>query len=392
MVERLGSTAWVLFVAAACARPTPAPQSWPRFPRTVADRDALVEKLTVRTTPPPTDVSPQRVFDEAERLGWATLPSGDRRIAEWIAAREPKWVLYGTFHDSAGQVDAFRHLVGPGGVKGFTHVALEQLQADGRWQVPPADQRGDSAVLSAWLDAGTFETFEALAASHTGHDYTAWKYGYERGLLDVVVAARAQGVTPLPCDAPAALHLTDDRLRELHCLFSVRDAIGPSARVAMLWGQAHIGSQGFRRFLPDKERVLSLYAIGARWSKDSPDGELSQRLVLNDAVLVPLGDDEAALLLPDGRPDRVRTDAYTRPRLKVSAMGPGRLKLGPLVADVSTAAQWLELGAGEYTYVFEATDGLRIVGALDLKGESELTFDPGARETRLVLTSGRPPP
>ena len=57
------------------------------------------------------------MFAEAERVGWHTLPAGDAQIRAWLEQHlaGTSWFLFGTFHDSAGQVEAFRRLVGPGG-------------------------------------------------------------------------------------------------------------------------------------------------------------------------------------------------------------------------------------------------------------------------------------
>lgn len=363
----------VLLLACACTRPTaPAPPApWPLFPKDDAAREALVKERTLRPPEPARDFSPEAVLALAEQQGFHTLPSGERRVYAWIAAQQPKWLLFGTFHDSAAQVDAFRRLVGPGGVPGFTHVALEQLYADGRWQGFAGDQRGHDGLLAAWLDAGTPERFDALAAAHRQADYTAWKYGYESAVLELF------GPRTLPCDAP---HTRDERLRELHCLLAIRDRVGPESRIAMLWGMTHVTGEGFRRFLPPGERTLSLYAIGARWTSDR---QLRARMLVDDLTLVPLGPNEAALLLPDGHVDRVRTEGGPTPVVHASATVPGTLKLGP--AEAKLPAE-LTLPKGEHTYWFHADTGLDVVGSIDVRGETELAFDAARRTTRAVTS------
>jgi len=344
----------------ACTKPPPAPPPWPPFPKDDAARDALVKQRTLREPTPVTDFSPEAVLAAARQQGLHTLPSGERRVYAWIHQQNPKWLLFGTFHDSAAQVAAFRRLVGKGGVRGFTHVALEQLHADGRWASFDGGQRGDDAVL---------HDDDALARAHHAHDYTAWKYGYERDVLDLVDSRT------LPCDAP---HTRDERLRELHCLFAIRDKTGPEARIAMLWGMAHVTSEGFRRFLPPSEKTLSLYAVGGRWT---PDPAFDAKLLVDDLTLVPLGEGEAALLLPNGHVQRARDEDFAGQKPVLHASGDGTLRIGSHEAKLPAD---LELPPGEYTYAFRSSGGLDVVGSIELYAEAELAFDAVTRETRAV--------
>lgn len=397
-------------LSACTDRRAPAPDAsaeptWPAFPTSPEARDALLADRTRRRPTAAAEVTPEHVFARAERAGWSTLPSGDAQLRAWIEQRLARpddphgtsWLLFGTFHDAAGQVDAFRGLVGPGGVP-FTHIVLEQLRADGRWTGVDASQAGDSALLARYLETGDRAAYESLARAHEAHDYTAWKYGYARGVLDVVTTARALGIPALPCDLPDALMTragTDEeayRLRELHCLLAVRGAVTrPGARIAMLWGQAHVRADGFRRFLPAGDRVLSLYAIGTRHSPDAPDERLRDRLVLHDPVLVPLGEDEAALLLPDpqlgGRLDRVRTHGEaTAPAIRVTTTTPGTLRVGARSVEVRSEEEaQLRVEPGAHTFCFESGP-FRMVGSVEVPtpGEVELSFDPPSRSTRRV--------
>ncbi len=356
-------------VLIACTKPAqPADPAWPAFPKNDAERDALVKARTLREPGPVTDYSPDAVLARAKALGLHTLPSGERRVYAWIAAQNAKWLLFGTFHDSAAQVDAFRRLTGPGGVPGITHVALEQLHADGRWADFTGDQRGHDAVLAAFVDGGSADAFEALAAAHRATNYTAWKYGYERSVLELA------GPRTLPCDAP---HTRDEHLRELHCLFAIRDRAPATARIAMLWGMAHVTREGFPRFLPPAEKTLSLYAIGGRWT---PDPAFDAKLLVDDLTLVPLGDGEAALLLPSGHVQRSRDDDAP-PKPVVHADGDGTLRIGDREAKLPAD---LELQPGEYTYAFRSQAGLDVVGSIDVRGDTQLAFDAATRETRAV--------
>jgi hypothetical protein len=103
--------------------------TWPEFPNTLEARQSLARRLTQRDAGSP-EVTPESVFAAAERAGWSTLPSGAPVVREWIGAHAKRWFLFGTFHDSSGQIDTFRWLVGPDGVP-FTHVVLEQFRAEG---------------------------------------------------------------------------------------------------------------------------------------------------------------------------------------------------------------------------------------------------------------------
>lgn len=391
--------------------PAPSPpveEPWPAFPASAEARAALVAQQTRRRPVAAPEVTPERVFARAERAGWGTLPAGEAQILAWIEERLARradrggasWLLFGTFHDSAGQVDAFRWLVGPAGVP-FTHVVLEQLRADGRWTGVDADQEGDSSLLARFWATGDRAAFERLARAHEAHDYTAWKYGYARGVLDVVTTARALQIPALGCDLPAALMARAgpdeeaSRVRELHCLLSLQQAVTrPDARIAMLWGQAHVRADGFRRFLPPGDRVLAVYAVGARYSADAPDERLRDRLVLHDPVLVPLDEGEAALLLPDpqlgGRVDRVRTHAApAAPALRFSATTAGTLEVGARSVEVRPDEEvHLSLAAGAHTTCFRS-GALRMVGGVQVPagGEVELVVDPPTRAARIVESS-----
>ncbi len=104
-----------------------------------------------------------------------------------------------------------------------------------------------------------------------------------------------------------------------------------------------------------------------------------------DPVLVPLGDDEAALLLPDtrlgGRIDRVLAAAeageVVTTGVTARAGVPGVLVVGGRSLDVGQDPVAIALPEGEHTYVFTG-GGRRVVGALRLEaGHSvELAFDP----------------
>ncbi len=355
-----------------------------------------------------------KVLAAAERAGWTRALAGEARIRSWLqaaldgAGERDAYLLFGTHHDSAGQIDAFRRIVAP--PSRFTHLVLEQLQADGRWGgLTAEEQRGDTGVIEAYLRGGGADALSALTLAHAAHDYASWKFGYAPRVMDLIVSARASSTRLLPCDMPGPLKgLVSgeplgqdlDRVRELHCLLTLQDTLerpagARGARVAMLWGQAHVHATGLRRFLPASSLVLSVSAVGQRHGRASPTLALSRRLVLDDPVLVELDDagSELALLLPDeatgGDVDRVRTTLPARsgsPHATVHARAPlgGRLSVGRETTLLKGGEASLVLSPGDHTYAF-SSGPLTFVGGLTVTaGELvELWFDPGLRATRL---------
>ncbi len=392
---------------AACHRPAPPPPPpapWPVFPRTPAERARLIAQETKRPVGDAgVPLTPEQIVDAAARAGWTTLPSGETRVRDFVAQRlsgaQRAWLLFGTFHDSADQVEAFTRLVEPGGPAPFDALVLEQLRADGRWQNDDGGQAGETRALERYLATGAGDDFEALARAHDAHDYTAWKYGYEHAVLRLVTLARGMGISARACDLPAPLmeQLGDDdqttRLRELHCRLAFDDGGPAPRRIAMLWGQAHTWPDGFRRFLPPEDAVLALEAVGGRHSADAPDSLLRARLVLNDEVVVPLGPHDAALLLPGrflgGDVERAREplpESTAAPStVTVSADEPGELRVGPVALDARESEQTAELAPGAYTYCFTTRSGLTVVGAVELPpgGSAVLRFEPRTRLTRV---------
>ena len=268
---------------------------------------------------------------------WSAVVAGEEGTRSCVqgvldratAGRHDAFVLFGTFHDAPGQIDAFRWLIGPGGLRHLTAVAAEQFRATGAWRgVPPEAQRGDDADIAAYLEHGERGAFERLAERHRESDYAAWKLGYEPSVLELLVTARADergahGARFTGCDMPTRTQelvaaLPDEarrRLREIDCLMALaaldepaRATRGasksgasprPAARVATIWGQAHV--QSIRRFLPPSADVLSLYVFGYRPGDETTEAKLARHLALVDPVIVPLNarGDVAALLYPD---------------------------------------------------------------------------------------------
>jgi hypothetical protein len=404
-------------VLAGCADPRPSPPppstaapagsagaSFPELPTTAEAAEALVRRETARApgADPPLDAA--AILAAAERGPVA----GREAVTRWIQAFLDRaggdaHVLFGTWHDAPGQIDAFRRLIGPGGLRGLTLVAVEQLRADGAWRGAPLElQRGDGAALEAYLGQGDRDAFEALRRGHREADYAAWKLGYEDAVLDLLVTARATGTAFVGCDMPGALQerlgaVSPDvrnRLREIHCLRSLPPSTKPR-RVAMLWGQAHVRPGGFPRFLAPPASTLAIAMFGHRSAHAEVEGALAKALAIADPVLIPLSGGEAALLLPDevlgARIDRVFADASADgPGLAVRAEIDGVLSVGDRTFTVSRDARAIPLPEGEHTYAFTG-GGMRFVGALRLAAgrRVELGFDPRDRSLSHVERPAR---
>jgi hypothetical protein len=321
-------------------------------------------------------------------------------VTRWIQARLDRaggdaYVIAGTWHDAPGQIEAFRRLVGPGGLSEITVVAVELFRAGGAWPGVAADlQRGDGAAITAYAARGDRAAFAALAREHRDVDYVAWKLGYEGTVLDLLVNARATGVPLAGCDMPVALQERSGappgelrhRLREIHCLRSLPP--GRPRRAALLWGDAHLRPEGLIRFLPPEAAVIAIHLVGRRQSSALLENTLAAVLTVADPALVPLGPDEAALLLPDAtlgaQVDRVLADAEPGaplvPGLAVRAEAPGTIVVGERSVPVGGAEAVIALPEGDHTYVLKGGDR-RVVGAVRMAAghRVELGIDPGSR-------------
>jgi hypothetical protein len=385
--------------------------AWPELPRTAAAAEALIQARTLRDA---AEIAPHAASAEGVLEGLAERPeallAGEPAIVARVQAvldragaeGRDSVVLFGTFHDSGGQIDAFRRLIGPLGLRGLTRVAVEQLPADGAWKgVTPELQRGEDAALTAYLASGDSGALEALARRHATTDYAAWKFGYEASVLDLFITARAAGIHLTGCDIPASTQalLADVperarlRLRELHCLFSLAPAAAGPQRTALLWGQAHVEHDALQRFLPPSTAVLAIHALGGRSGEWTTEGTLAPRLALTDALLLPLEGDETAVtvLYPEGAlaasVDRARAEpASGEPGLHVRTEGgTGTLHLGERSFPVGPDFTRIEAPARESAYVL-AVGNMKFAGAIHLPpgGGVDLTFNAAQRSLLLI--------
>ena len=386
---------------------TAAAPTFPQLPTTLEAAAELVARETVRPPVPVPEADAAAILAAiAARPG--AVVAGEGPVTRWIQAQLDRaggdaYALFGTWHDAPGQIDAFRRLVGPGGLRGLTVVAVELFRADGAWGGAPAElQRGDGAAIEAYVVHGDPEAFAGLTRSHRGVDYVAWKFGYEPTVLDLLVNARATGVRFLGCDMPAALQEKTGappgevrhRLREIHCLRSLPPTPGGRPRrAALLWGDAHVKPGGMPRFLPPAAAVLSIHLVGQRLEPGPVEAALAKELSVVEPALVPLGPGEAALILPDatvgGHVDRVLTgpepgEAFA-PGLAVRAEVPGVVVVGERSVPVGSGAVTVPLPEGEHAFVYVG-GGKRVVGAVRMEAghRVELGFDPRAGITSYV--------
>jgi hypothetical protein len=347
--------------------------------------------------------------------GWQQIVDRlQQRIDDAARKGRSSFLLWGTYHDSKGQVEAFRRLVGPMGLRDLTAVVAEQLVADGRWaKVGFEEQAGDSASLRRYLKTGSADAWRSLLAQQHRANYTAWKYRYLHAVMDLAVTARASGLLLSGCDMSQDLQQRAlvigleqrVRLRELHCMLALRERLARAGRVtphrvAMLWGQDHVTVKGVRRFLPPSALALSLYLVGHRPGPHGVGFVLATTLRSTDPLLIPVDDEgqHLLLLLPSGRlgAQLVQArDPLKRPlpkerqgALQINSSLPGTLRLSG-VEPLTLAAErsrTIRL-PGRHTFLFETSDGERLLaGALEVpaKGATELTLLPEQNAVQLT--------
>jgi hypothetical protein len=346
--------------------------------------DAYAVRKASAKRPEPT--SARELLEHLGAVELARVVSGEAAVRSALLRRVSEgtgdgYLLVGVSHASGEPVVAFRRLVeGPGS---YTHVGVEPFAADGHWSgLADTEQRGASALVATYLTKGDAASLDAIRAAHDTHDYAAWKLGYTSLVMDLVPPARAGAYTLLPLDMPPQLKTKlaglGDRLldvRELHAFFTLREALSgprPRARVAMLWGDAHVGPAGIARFLPAPATVVSVHVVAADAALGSgPDGGARASLAVVDPLLVPMPSGELALVLPSPRADALvdrvrRADGDGREtRLLVSGEPGIVVTVGARELRVTAKAQPTPIEAGDHTYVVERK-GTRIVGALAL--------------------------
>jgi len=397
--------------------------TWPAFPTTLKSARALVKERTRRTNAA-FDVLPQTaalqmplpqtaaalldLIRQRQRQSW--LVAGWDRIVQVLQKQLDRpgdqVLLWGTYHDAGGQLEAFRSLVGPAGLRGLSAVSLEQLAADGRWGgVAGKEQRGISKSLARYLETGKREALESVGNDQRRTNYTGWKYRHLGAVTDLLLTARAAGLRLLPCDMPGALQRRSqgevvDRLRELHCLLTLEQALQAVPRphrVAMAWGQGHLARTALPRFLPPETRVLAVYVYGHRPGPAGLEHEVKGRLLLTDPALLRLDEGRYLLLLDGpvlgGRLERAldrlerALPEHLRHQLRVTARANGQLQVaGQRVTLKAEQSITIPVSPGGHSYLFEGANKT-LVGSVEIVngGSAELTLDAVKGETRLLL-------
>lgn len=343
-----GTLGWLGLAAGLSVAHVPvrgAAADWPSLPQNEREAGALVQRYRRNSLGgedgPPRDARVllsklQQAIARDEAIGgWSAIRSWLRdRAGQADASGRRLVVLWGVHHDAGGQLRAFRRLVLSGEAHPVGLVALEQLDADGRWRgIDRARQRGDDHVLARFA-AGHRDAFRALAARQEQLNYTAWKYDHLEDVLDIVAAARAHAVALSGCDMPSTLRerlsalspAARLRLRELHCLLHLEEQTSPGrqAAVAMVWGQQHLSRRAVPGFLGPRDELIAIYVFGERSGPYGLERDLGLALAIGPPLLVPLGGPSHAVLLPDARLgavlERARQEGVVPPALKKRAM------------------------------------------------------------------------
>lgn len=383
--------------------------TWPSWPEGDDAARALVEERAHRELPDEPPLTADAIVAALDRAAArGTLRAGWRSIG--AALRDHRAVLVGVHHDAGEHVRVFGRLFGPSGTADDRLWAVELFDADGHWLgLPAAEQAGDDEALAGLRERGSNDAVRALRERLALGAYTAWKYDYLEDVLDLALVARGSGRALIGCDVPAGLSERLDRLgeplrlrvREIHCALAIEHATRerPSARVALLWGDAHLAPEGLARFLPDVPARVHL--VGGRASDAGVEPALAERLALTDPVLVPLGARRFVLLLPDAR-SRARGDRSRVPleapeprsRVTASATARSELRVGAVRLELGDDDRNVEVPPGVHAFVLRSGPS-RIAGALaiDPGGSAELFADPSARRVDLRLASpSRAPP
>jgi hypothetical protein len=402
-------------VAGACDAPTERPAAagasasaiasssveavpWPSLPDSPNTLGRMLDDATRKTvTPEPTLdgkrlIAALRIAVSEDELagGWVAIVERLTHVLERHTGRGKRtWILVGSHHDAADQVDLFRRLVGPLGLSPAPLAAVEQLQADGAWAGLPAEaQRGDDAILSAYLEHGADEQLDVIRRAQRARNYTAWKYDYVDRIADLVIAARASGRPLIGCDMPSSMQqrlretLGDAgaALRDLHCALAVQRALArrPLASAAVLIGDAHLAADRLPRFVPATDEVVRIHLVGGRDGGVTVDGVGSLRVL--EPLLVPLARDVFALILHApphaARVDRVRVRERLpdgAPRLTVVGTT-GKLQLGSDAVTLDGKPFTRPDGSGPVGFLLDHDGGL-LAGTLDVPAGGGITLD-----------------
>lgn len=396
--------------------------TWPQWPSSTQQAKQLVDGATKRSLDGDDErldfvKNASNVFagltPEKLSIGWPALTSRLSRALSRDDGRErAAYLLVGSFHDSPGQIDAFRHLIEPGGVEKLTAVAVEQFRSSGSWVGAPHTPMGDDRLLRRFSDTGSHEAWHSLRREQERLSYTAWRYGAVPELLSLLSATRARGIPMLGCDMPPTLRnaLSDldtalvDRLRELHCRLSIADVFGDDAhpRVAIFWGEDHLSNDGFIRFLEEDAHVVRVSLVGARWSRQAPERRVAENTIIEGPTLIQLDEQESRFILilddenfgADVERSRhieaERTQEETELRVVSTRAGIFSIA-GEERAIRANQALSLTLDAAQRPFIFRSGSA-RWVGLLELQwaANASLELDLSARRSRVIYGTSLP--
>jgi hypothetical protein len=416
MSARIGLVVLLSLAAVACEKTKPA--DWPPLPSDSRQARELVDRHTLRPAEGGTlSVTADQLLAQLKaQVEKGEVVGGMDSLVFWIwrkvsaagHAGQSSYILWGTYHDSAAQVEAFGDLVGPLGLSKLDAVSIEQFNADGRWAgVAAREQKGDSKLLRDWLQTGSRPALEKLLHDQVDENYTAWKYGILPELMDLLAKSRAADRRLLGCDMSLSLQKRvqptglQDRLRELHCVLALREQLGEKpARVAMLWGQGHLAPEGVQRFLPEDALVLPFYVFGGRFSRRGLEADLAGRLAITDPLVIPFDKSTFIVLLPDdqiGARKELKHDPPEAPlapglrrRLTVTSSQPGAIRIGSQELKVSEEPQTLTLDPGSHVFLLTHAGGL-LAGTVTMPpdGALALDLDPDQRFVEVILYHSR---
>lgn len=384
-------------------RPTPDADAWPAVPKSSEDARHILASTGKR----PTGESDASLSDIAAsgsvvaavrtRGTAAGFEAIDASLARLIAIGVDQNVVvsFGSAHDSPGQIDAFRRLVGPRATIPWTRIMLEQLHADGRWaDVDASMQKGDDDALDRYAKSGSREDLAAVLSGVQRDTYTAWKYGSVATIGDLLSEARAANRPVSGCDMAPALRARfaslEERwnhlMREVHCVHAMRDATKKDAgphRVAVLWGRMHVAHDRFPRLVPPEWRTFIVSMLDAPPSED---------VILVDPILV---NGMLVLASPDGGKhfERKRTKGSgPRPVSKLSSSTKKTSRAPTAWIDGERFDEAKTIAPGHHLLAVEK-GGTTIAAAMELppNGALEVTVADDAPEVTATIIEGNSP-
>ncbi len=389
-------------------------QPWPSLPKNAAQAKRFIDQYT-RNAPTKPQSAPnaaqiRAALTAAARsgqlvAGWSPIAEAlSSTITGSLKAEDARaYLLFGVFHDSAPQIDAFARLAGPMGVEGVQSWALELFDAPGRWAgITGRDSVAEQVLLDRIAASPHLRSPQAQAAlralkkQQARSHYAAWKYDYLQAVVALPGRAKAANQRILACDTPTEIQqrMMDCcgegglELRDLHCALTLR-AAAPGV-VALLWGQAHLRSDRLPRFLPAGAALHRVYVFGARPSEFGAEVALAKTLAISGPLWMPWGRGRSILLLSgpklQAKVDRVRTEVEDARSEWVLEGPPGVVYLGGQRHALTGAGPWSFTGAsGPQVLLYEGEGWALAVGVeRPERGRTRLEIE-GRRSMRMVV-------